>query len=86
MRNINLADVNITAGSPTFIGALAGENRGTVSNVHALSGSVSGGSQTGVAVGGLVGQNIGVIANSSSAVTVSVGIPIPPPPRILPAD
>ena len=57
VRNINLADVNITAGSPTFIGALAGENRGTVSNVHALSGSVSGGSQTGVAVGGLVGQN-----------------------------
>ena len=73
MRNINLADVNITAGSPTFIGALAGENRGTVSNVHALSGSVSGGSQTGVAAGGLVGQNIGLIANSSSAATVSVG-------------
>ena len=73
VRNINLADVNITAGSPTFIGALAGENRGTVSNVHVLSGSVSGGSQTGVAVGGLVGQNSGVIASSSSASIVGVG-------------
>jgi M26 IgA1-specific Metallo-endopeptidase N-terminal region len=44
VRNINLADVNITAGSPIFIGALAGENRGTVRNVNALSGSISGGS------------------------------------------
>ncbi len=38
VRNINLADVNISALSPTFLGALAGENRGTISNVHVLSG------------------------------------------------
>ena len=58
----------------TFVGTLAGENRGTISNVHrASSGIVSGGSQTGVGAGGLVGQNSGVIASSSSAATVSVG-------------
>jgi hypothetical protein len=74
VRNLNLADVDITAtASPTLIGALAGENRGTISNVHVLSGTVSGGSQIGVAVGGLVGQNSGLIASSSSAAAVSVG-------------
>ena len=73
VRNINLASVNITAESPIFIGALAGENRGTVRNVNVLSGSISGGSQTGVTVGGLVGQNSGIIVSSSSATIVSVG-------------
>ncbi|HEY7664818.1 MAG TPA: filamentous hemagglutinin N-terminal domain-containing protein, partial [Xanthobacteraceae bacterium] len=74
VQQLNLADVNIAATtSPTFVAALAGENRGTVSDVHVLSGTVSGGSQIGVAAGGLVGQNKGVIENSSSAAAVSVG-------------
>jgi filamentous hemagglutinin family protein len=74
VRNLNLANVNISASlSITLVGALAGENRGTISNVHVLSGSVSGGSQFGIAAGGLVGQNRGLIASSSSAANVSVG-------------
>ena len=74
VRNLNLANINITGtGSSAILGVVAGENRGTISNVHILSGSVSSGSQTGVIAGGLVGQNKGVIASSSSAATVSVG-------------
>ncbi len=74
VRNLNLANINITGiGSSAILGLVAGENRGTISNVHILSGSVSSGSQTGVIAGGLVGQNKGVIASSSSAATVSVG-------------
>jgi filamentous hemagglutinin family protein len=74
VRNLNLANVNITGtGSSAILGVVAGENRGTISNVHILSGSVSSGSQTGVIAGGLVGQNSGVIADSSTAATVSVG-------------
>src|SRR6478735_5265019 len=58
VRNLNLANVNITGtGSSAILGVVAGENRGTISNVHILSGSVSSGSQTGVIAGGLVGQN-----------------------------
>ena len=74
MRNINLANVNITGtGSLIFLGTLAGENHGTISNVHILSGTVAGGSQTGVVAGGLVAKNEGLIENSSSAANVSVG-------------
>ena len=43
------------------------------SNVHVLSGTVAGGSQTGVVAGGLVAKNEGVVENSSSAVDVSAG-------------
>src|SRR5262249_26405095 len=58
VRNLNLANVTITGtGSPTILGVVAGENRGTISNVHVLSGTVNGGSLTGVIAGGLVGQN-----------------------------
>src|SRR3981081_3322629 len=61
VRNLNLANVQITAtGSPVLAGPLPGENRGTISNVHVISGKVSGGSQNGVIAGGLVGQNKGV--------------------------
>ena len=79
VRNLNLAKVNITGtGSSAILGVVAGENRGTISNVHILSGSVSSGSVNGVGIagvgaGGLVGQNSGLIASSSSAATVSVG-------------
>jgi filamentous hemagglutinin family protein len=74
VRNLNLANVNITAtGSLMFVGVVAGENRGTISNVHVLSGTVNGGSQSGVGAGGLVAQNKGLIEDSSSAANVSVG-------------
>jgi Subtilase family/M26 IgA1-specific Metallo-endopeptidase N-terminal region len=74
VRNLNLANVNIAGtGSLIFVAPLAGENRGTISDVHVLSGNVSGGSQSGVAAGGLVAQNKGLIQNSSSAANVSVG-------------
>jgi filamentous hemagglutinin family protein len=73
VRNLNLANVNITGtGSPTILGVVAGENRGTISNVHVLSGTVNG-NQVGVIAGGLVGQNKGLIEGSSSAANVSVG-------------
>jgi filamentous hemagglutinin family protein len=74
VRNLNLANVNITGtGSPTILGVVAGENRGTISNVHVLSGTVNGGFLTGVIAGGLVGQNKGLIEGSTSAANVSVG-------------
>jgi filamentous hemagglutinin family protein len=74
VRNLNLANVNVTGtGSLAFVGAVAGQNSGTISNVHVLSGTVNGGSQTGVAAGGLVAQNKGLIENSTSAANVSVG-------------
>ncbi len=76
VRNLNLASVNITASADVqFIGALAGTNAGTISNVAVLSGSVNGGSFMGIGAGGLVGQNNpgGLITGSSANVTVSVG-------------
>src|SRR5262249_56618133 len=73
VRNLNHAIVSITgAGNFIFVAPLAGENRGTISNVQVLSGTVSGGSQSGAA-GGLAAQNKGLIQNSSSAANVSVG-------------
>jgi hypothetical protein len=58
-----------------FVAPLAGENRGTIDNVHVLSGTVgvSSTSLTGVLAGGLVGQNKGAITNSVSAANVTVG-------------
>ncbi|MFL6822763.1 MAG: S8 family serine peptidase, partial [Xanthobacteraceae bacterium] len=74
VRNLNLANVTIaTNGSLVFLGAVAGENRGTISNVHVLSGTINGGPQSGVSAGGLVAQNKGLIENSSSAANVNVG-------------
>ena len=68
--------VNITAGANIqSIGALVGQNSGTISNVAVLSGSVNGGSFTGIGAGGLAGQNNagGSISNSSANVYVAVG-------------
>ncbi len=74
VRNLNLANVTITAGANIqFIGALAGENDGTISNVAVLSGTINGGTNTGIGAGGLVGQNTGTITGSSANVTVTVG-------------
>jgi hypothetical protein len=74
VSNFNLADVNVmSTGSSMFVGTLAGENRGTISNVHVLSGTVGGESQPGISVGGLVALNNGIIQQSSSAAAVSGG-------------
>jgi hypothetical protein len=74
VRNLNLANVNITGtGSLALVGTVARKNDGTISNVHVLSGTVSGGSQTGVEAGGLVAHNTGLIQSSSSAANVSIG-------------
>ena len=73
VRNLNLTDVAINApnGLP-LVGSIAGTNLGTIDSVTA-SGSINGGSQTGLSVGGFVGVNSGTIRNSSAAVNVSAG-------------
>ncbi|HEY6256047.1 MAG TPA: S8 family serine peptidase, partial [Xanthobacteraceae bacterium] len=76
VRNLNLANVNITGNdSKYFLGTVAGDNSGTISNVHVLSGSVNGLAFQGIGAGGLVGQNEsgGLITGSSANVTVTVG-------------
>ena len=74
VRDLNLANVNTAAtGSSLFVGALASENRGTISDVHVLSGNVNGEAYASIIAGGLVGQNSGVIQQSSAAAAVSVG-------------
>jgi filamentous hemagglutinin family protein len=74
VRNLNLANVAITAGADIqFIGALAGQNAGTISNVAVLSGTINGGTHQGIGAGGLVGQNVGTITGSSANVTVTLG-------------
>src|SRR5262249_60599918 len=95
-RNLNLANVNITgAGNFIFVAPLARENRGTITNVQVLSGTVSGGSQSGAA-GGLGAQKKSPLPKTRSAAQCSVGsdgigrgrlrvnprhLPQPAPPR-----
>src|SRR5262249_4097199 len=75
VRNLDLASVNISAGGNTqIIGALPGENRGTISNLRVLSGTVNGGSFENIGAGGLVGQNNGTIRLSSVEAKVSVSV------------
>ncbi len=87
VRNLNLTNVNVNA-NPGFdsslvsqwVGALAGTNSGTISNVS-VQGQVNGGAIVGVVAGGLVGQNghlgpndfAGTITDSQANVTVTVG-------------
>src|SRR5262249_6250015 len=74
IRNLNLASVSISAGADVqFIGAVAGQNEGSISNVTVSSGTVTGGSFNGIGAGGLVGQNKGTISFSTSAATITVG-------------
>jgi filamentous hemagglutinin family protein len=76
VRNLNLANVSITGGDNLyFLGPVAGDNSGTISNVHVLSGSVNGLTFAAIGAGGLVGQNesTGTIMGSSANVTVTVG-------------
>ena len=67
VKNIGLTDVSITGGSEK-VGALAGENYGTVSNSYSYANArVSGNSY----VGGLVGLNGGTITDSYATGNVS---------------
>src|SRR5260370_30238550 len=74
VSNLNLSNVTITAGANTqSIGALTGNNSGTISNVAVLSGTVNGLGFAGIGAGGLAGFNMGTITGSSAAVQVTVG-------------
>ena len=66
VKNLTLDDVNITAGSN--VGAIAGENRGTIENCS-VSGSVTG-STVESYVGGITGKNQGTITACHSSATV----------------
>jgi hypothetical protein len=71
VSNLRLTQVNVTGtGQLHTAGALAGLNQGAVSNVQA-SGQVQFVSEDQSLVGGLVGQNKGLITGSSSSATVS---------------
>ncbi len=65
VSNLRLETVNVAAGS--FIGGLAGKNKGTLENCSS-SGTVKG---TGYPIGGLVGNNSGYIINCNSSCAVS---------------
>ena len=67
VQNLFLSNFTVTANSPgQFIGTLAGSNAGTISNVNASGGTVSGGNLQGITAGGLVGQN-GILFNNNNS-------------------
>jgi filamentous hemagglutinin family protein len=78
IRNLNFANVNVSASTGVtsgaqFIGVVAGQSSGNVTNVHVKSGTVDGASPSRIFAGGLVGSNQGVIAGSSASATVLGG-------------
>jgi filamentous hemagglutinin family protein len=89
VRNLTLDQFQVSAnpnvtGPGQFVGGLAGQNAGTISNVNVTNSTVNGLNKAGVIAGGLVGQNgmfgqgnqqlAGSISNSSATgVTVTVG-------------
>jgi hypothetical protein len=89
VRNLNLTDFSVSAnpnvsGPGQFVGVLAGQNAGTISNVNVTNSAVNGLNMPGVIAGGLVGQNgmfgansqqlAGSISNSSATgMNVTVG-------------
>lgn len=77
VTNLALTNVNLSGGS--LVGAIAGANSGTISQVHA-SGTVSGvvtgtpsADNGATQIGGLVGSNNGTLTRSYSTVTVNGG-------------
>jgi hypothetical protein len=77
IRNLNLLNINVVANSNVpsgvqYIGPVAGQAAGNITNVHVLSGSVNGLPYNWVVAGGLVGMASGTINNSSSAANTSV--------------
>jgi filamentous hemagglutinin family protein len=89
VRNLNVSDFLVKAnpnvtGPGQFVGVLAGQNAGTISNVNVSNSTVDGLNLGGVIAGGLVGQNgmfspnnkqiAGSISNSSATgIAVTVG-------------
>ena len=71
VENLNLASATISAGANIqFIGVLAGQNEGTISDVTVTNSTVSGSTFIGIGAGGLVGQNTGTITGSSATFAV----------------
>ena len=77
--NFNIANAVINAnpnvsGPGQFMGIVAGQNFGQIINVD-VSGTVNGGTMTGVIAGGAIGQNqpSGFVADVMAAVNVTVG-------------
>ena len=71
LKNLTIENSSIAAlGEKGRIGALIGENFGTVENCH-VKADVSVSSVSGVNVGGIIGMNYGSINRSTSAATVS---------------
>ena len=73
VSNLTLTNIAVTAnpnvGLPgQFVGTVAGQNAGTITNVSVTSGKVAGLSLAGVIAGGLVGQN-GVFLNYNQTET-----------------
>jgi filamentous hemagglutinin family protein len=83
IQNLGLTNVSITANANVayqFVGTLAGQNFGTISNVTVGgTSSIKGGTITGITAGGLVGSvgtvnNVaGTITGSRAAVNVTLG-------------
>lgn len=67
VSNLTLFGVQLAGGSTGGVGALAGINQGTVTDVTAEDGNVSGGSAT----GGLVGDNGGTIIGGGTTLGVT---------------
>jgi filamentous hemagglutinin family protein len=82
VRDLTLSNVFVHGGDGMAVGAVAGFNGGTISNVT-VSGVVLGGDSTNdgfgqlqAYAGGLAGVNGGTITGSSSSATVSAGVAI----------
>ncbi|WDD94247.1 filamentous hemagglutinin N-terminal domain-containing protein [Burkholderia sp. FERM BP-3421] len=70
IANLKLQGMKVSGGvgvGPVMIGALAGENRGTVTNVTVTGSDVRGGANRNNALGGLIGVNHGTIEQASFA-------------------
>ncbi len=74
IANLKLQGMVVSSGAgvgPVSIGALAGENRGSVANVTVTGSDVKGGANRNNALGGLIGVNRGTIEQASFAGTVT---------------
>ncbi len=72
VRDLNLVDADVTStNASAYVGAVAGENYGTIENVSA-TGSVAD-LQNNAIIGGLVGANDETISSSNASVSVTTG-------------
>ena len=73
ISGLTLDNFTITASGDDGTGALVGNNRGDIDDVHVINSTINGGSYY-QDIGGLIGYNKGgTISNSSSSATVSAG-------------